>query len=105
MTNEKLIARLQAALPQPIEGDPFRGTDGGDWNAVQALIRDLIREGQRVEWGVDSIGGGMTGTADEVRAWLDGWHGEYGARFDETIHLRRRKAAGEWEDATMEDLR
>lgn len=57
----------------------------------------------RVEWGVESIGGGITGTEAEVRAWLSNWRDEYGDGYN--IYVRRRTVTETpWEDVAIEDV-
>jgi hypothetical protein len=46
------------------------------------------------EWHVESVGGGTTGTRDEIEKWVEEWHAEYGDRY--SIHVQRR-VVSEWE--------
>ncbi len=49
------------------------------------------------EWRVETIGGGITGTHDEVKTWVGHFHEAYGDTYDETIHFQRRFLT-EWVD-------
>lgn len=56
-----------------------------------------------VEWSVETVGGGESGSADAVRRWLRGWLNEYGDKYEISVQ-RRTSTRTSWVDASIADL-
>lgn len=93
------------AVDHPLQPDaPLGRRNPCQRCACTALTQRLpagvhVADKTRTEWHVESIGGGITGTEAEVRAWVESWVGEYGDEFP--IELQRRTVTETpWEDVT-----
>jgi hypothetical protein len=55
------------------------------------------------EWHVESIGGDITGSYEEVRKWVRDWIDEHGDAYDITVR-RRTITTTPWVDSTVGEL-